>query len=184
MGLMTHSIAEIPIGVKRGYYLYLLDYGWAEPLYKTIERNFEHMAKLASKNDAVIIKGIGSHFADEVLSWHKINGQTAENLLPAILLTTIHPALFREGQINKPLIIIPLRQVCKNSTDVVELIEKLFNDIKKKKKISDFEIVKTMKKGKDKAIVDALILQPNIGGIGIDLKKIITLFKNKGGKKA
>jgi hypothetical protein len=177
MGLMTHSIAEIPIGVQRGYYLYLLDYGWHEPLYEVVQNNFDNMAKLASENDAVIIKGLGVHFADEVLSWHKINGQNAEDLLPAILITTIHPTSFKEGQINAPLVIIPLRKVCKNSSEVVGLIEKIFNDIKKKKKISDFEITKELNKGKSNALVDAIILQPNIGGLGVDLKQIMKLFK-------
>ena len=34
MGLMIHSLGEIPADVQRGYYVYLLDYGWDEPLAK------------------------------------------------------------------------------------------------------------------------------------------------------
>jgi hypothetical protein len=29
MGLYVHSIGEIPNGTERGYYVYLLDYGWS-----------------------------------------------------------------------------------------------------------------------------------------------------------
>jgi hypothetical protein len=35
MGLYVHSLAEIPTGAERSYYLYLLDYGWEEPLGKS-----------------------------------------------------------------------------------------------------------------------------------------------------
>ncbi len=32
MGLMVHSLEGIPAGHHRDYYIYLLDYGWDEPL--------------------------------------------------------------------------------------------------------------------------------------------------------
>ena len=32
MGLYVHSLGEIPNGAERAYYVYLLDYGWEEPL--------------------------------------------------------------------------------------------------------------------------------------------------------
>ena len=32
MGLMVHSLEEIPRNVERNYYIYLLDYGWDEPI--------------------------------------------------------------------------------------------------------------------------------------------------------
>ena len=43
------------------------------------------MAKIAAENKAVVIKGtVGSHFQNEVLSWHHINGEDANDLLPAL----------------------------------------------------------------------------------------------------
>jgi hypothetical protein len=56
------------------------------------------MADLASRSDAVVIHGPrGVHFEDEVLSWHRVNGQDDAGILPAILITTRHPSTFRES---------------------------------------------------------------------------------------
>ena len=40
MGLVVHSLDEIPKDITREYYLYLLDYGWEEPLSNTVLKNF------------------------------------------------------------------------------------------------------------------------------------------------
>ena len=75
MGLYIHSIGELPIEAKRRYYLFLLDYSWNEPLGNALKLNFDKMAEMASKNDAIVLKGTqGCHFEDEVLSWSNING--------------------------------------------------------------------------------------------------------------
>ncbi len=92
MGLMIHSLAELPEGVERRCYMYLLDYGWKEPVLDVLYQNFDRMADAASRSGAVILRGVvGAHFEDEVLSWHQINGEDAEELLPAILLTNRNP---------------------------------------------------------------------------------------------
>ncbi len=164
--------------------MYLLDYGWHEPLAQAVYQNFGKMADLASRGSAVVIQGVaGSHFADEVLSWHHIDGQPTEELLPAILLTTTHPQYFRvqrshtDRHLDDKLLLIPLRAACKSTSDVVTLIEKIFTDMKEKKGLPDFAITKELKKGKSNALVDALILQPKFAGLGVDLKKILTFFK-------
>jgi hypothetical protein len=190
MGLMIHSLGELPSEAQREYYIYLLDYGWDEPLKDAINRNFYRMAELASYSNAVVLKGtVGHHFSDEVLSWHHINGQPGENILPAIMITTRHPLDFRdngrvwsEGRKNSSqdrLLLIPLKKVCKSFDDVVSLIDKIFRDIAEKKALSDFEIVDEMKKGMAGAIVDALILEPNFAGVGINLNYIIDFFKGR-----
>jgi hypothetical protein len=98
MGLYVHSLGEIPIGAERAYYVYLLDYGWEEPLGSAVRANLARMADLASRSDAVVIHGPrGVHFEDEVLSWHRVNGEDAGDILPAILITTRHPSTFRES---------------------------------------------------------------------------------------
>ena len=56
MGLMIHSLGELPIEAKREYYLYLLDYGWHEDLTGVLYKNFEKMADLASRHDAVVFR--------------------------------------------------------------------------------------------------------------------------------
>jgi hypothetical protein len=184
MGLMIHSLGELPLEAKRSYYIYLLDYGWHEPLAEAVYQNFVKMADLASRREAVVLRGVvGAHFADEVLSWHHVNGQPAEDVLPAILLTTIHPHHFRTQtsetarSLGDKLLLIPLRVACKTTMDVVTLIEKIFKDIKEKRGLPDFAIAQELRKGKKGALVDALILQPRFAGVGVDLKKIVAFFK-------
>ncbi|MBW2045610.1 MAG: hypothetical protein JRI96_12125 [Deltaproteobacteria bacterium] len=188
MGLMIHSLGELPANVERDYYVYLLDYGWNEPLGEVLTRNFEKMADKASRQNAIVFRGVvGSHFSDEVLSWHQVNGQPGEEILPAILITTrnpheFHERCFRDSPNSKAkdrMLLIPLRKSCKTTSEVVTLIDKIFKDIKEKKKLTDFEISKELKQGQNGALVDALILQPNISGIGINLNTIINFFKKK-----
>ena len=58
MGLMIHSLGELPVEATRAYYLYLLDYGWHEPLADILHSNFKEMSDLASKHDAVVMMGV------------------------------------------------------------------------------------------------------------------------------
>lgn len=176
MGLMIHSLGELPKDLGRDYFIYLLDYGWKEPIGEAVLANFEMMSQNASKNNAVVLRGtVGSHFADEVLSWHHVNSIPAEEILLAILITTRNPHDFRNPApevMNYPLLIIPLRSVCSNATEVVELINNIFKSIKEKKELSGFEVAKKMKRGIGGAIVDAIILKPSLHGIGIDIKAL------------
>jgi hypothetical protein len=184
MGLMIHSLAKIPLNAERDYYIYLLDYGWSEPIADTLRKNFQKMAQLASETHSVVMMGLeGSHFNDDVLSWHRINGQPGDEMLPAILITTRHPHLFKEDQLHSyatlredysdRMLLIPLQKVCNAPRDVVTLIEKLFRDIKEKKTLADFQVVSEMKKGKRGALADALLLEPNIAGVGININTVI-----------
>ena len=186
MGLYIHSLCEVPSGVERAYYVYLLDYGWEEALGNAIRANLPRMADMASRSNAVVVHGPrGVHFEDEVLSWHQVNGQNAKDILPAILITTRHPATFRESfeprrsrkENRDALLLIPLRNVCKSAEDVVELIQRVFEDIRDKKRLSQFEAAKHMRSGIAGALVDAVILQPKIGGVGFDLKKLFAGVK-------
>jgi hypothetical protein len=179
MGLYVHSLGEVPAEAERSYYVYLLDYGWKEPLGEAIRANLPRMADLASRANAVVIHGPqGVHFEDEVLSWHHVNGQDAKNILPALLITTRHPSTFRESfetersreENRNTLLLIPLRKICNSVDELVELIRGIFDDINNKMQLSEFKSAKKMKRGVAGAFVDAIILQPNFGGIGFDLK--------------
>ncbi len=119
MGLYVHSLGEIPTDAKRAYYIYLLDYGWEEALGNAVRASLPRMADMASRSNAVVIHGPrGVHFEDEVLSWHRVNGQDAKNILPAILVTTRHPTTFRESfatakstkENRDALLLLPLRR--------------------------------------------------------------------------
>ena len=181
MGLYVHSIGEIPEGAKRAYYVYLLDYGWKEPLGDAVRANIPRMMDMASRSNAVVVHGPrGVHFEDEVLSWHHIDGQDAEDILPAILVSTRHPSTFRESFSPKRsghspedgLLLIPLRKLCSSPEQVVELVRKVFADIKHGKRLKDFSIAKRIRRGVSGAIVDAVILQPNFAGVGVDVRKL------------
>ncbi len=156
MGLMIHSLELLSEKANRDYYLYLLDYGWDEPLANSLRANFAKMADFASRNDAVIIMGVGDigHFDNEVLSWHKINGENAEKLLPAILITRSNPHRFREccNQLQKQtdnefsFLLIPIKDVCKNATELTSVIQGIFLDIKNKRELKNFSIKKEIKR--------------------------------------
>ena len=186
MGLFIHSLGELPFEAERDYYVYILDYGWHEPLGEALRRNFTEMARQASRHDAVVLQGtVGSHFEDEVLSWHHINGEPADEFLPAILVSARHPRQFRDASLTPegrpdpsayPLILIPLRSACKSTSEVVELIRKIFRDIADKKPIPDFEVATEMKPGMGSALVDAVVLRPSVFGVGVDLKEILRLL--------
>jgi hypothetical protein len=172
MGLYVQSLENIPLSAHRDYFIYLLDYGWHEPLGEALMNNYEKMAQIAAENKAVVIRGTHRvHFEDEVLSWHNINGENAEDILPAILITNRHPQLFKESypssrkssiEPDLKMILIPLKKFCQSTTDVVSLIEKLFNDIKVEKDLDEFRIAKEINKGLGKAVADAIILEPNL----------------------
>ncbi len=195
MGLMVHSLEGIPAGHHRDYYIYLLDYGWDEPLADALRKNFQKMATMASKQEnAVVImpSETAAHFADEVLSWHSINGDNAndEKLLPAILVTNRHPSEFRrrtmdgknDTETNLKLVLFPLREHCKNTTEVIELIQKIFAKIKNEENLDDFAITKEKKRGIGRAIVNSILLEPNIAGMGFSFNKLVNYFK-EGNKK-
>lgn len=192
MGLLVYSLENIPKSKNRDYFIYLLEYGWYEPISEAINSNFSQMAELAAQKRAVVIKGTClSHFENEVFSWHKINNERNNDILPAIHITNAHPSyfmkhdheysrgkgLYREsinGELK--LILIPLKKFCSNTTEVVSLIEKLFSDIEASKDLSEFKIAKEVQKGMGSAIVDALILEPNISGVGFSFKKLLNYF--------
>jgi hypothetical protein len=186
MGLYVHSLGELPANAERAYYIYVLDFGWDEPLGKALSQNLQRMMDLASRNAAVVIKGLDSnHFENEVFSYHGVNGEPADEILPAILITTLHPKYFKEQnsryskeELHDKLILIPLRKVCSTSDEITVLIAKIFRDIAEKKELADFSIQRQLKK-KDafRTFFDAFVLEPNISGIGIDLKKLGSFFK-------
>lgn len=186
MGLKIHSLGRMPSEINRSYFVYLLDYGWDDPLSRGLRCNFDRMASLASQNDAIVVAGFdGEEFANEVFSWHRINGQPGEQILPAILITTCHPHQFaeqnelpqrsqhhRQALFDDRMVLIPLRGLCKTETDVTDLVERIFRDIHDKKNLTAFEVHRRIAQGDRGSFVDTLILQPNFAGMGIDLKAL------------
>jgi hypothetical protein len=165
----------------RDFFIYVLDYGWKEPLTDTLVANFTNMARMASQTKSVVIAGIEPvHFANEVFSWHGIDGIDGEQILPAILITTLVPSYFREhneelkgkAELKDKLLLIPLKTACRTTNDVVELIQSIFTDIKEKKQLSGFTVAKRIKKDGWRHLADAVILEPNFAGVGLNLRKL------------
>jgi len=183
---MIHSLENLPTTARRNFFIYLLDYGWNEPISNALRENFDRMAEIAAKNKAVIIKGTEiAHFQNEVMSWHQINNENAEDLLPALLITNTHPQYFKDSneafsgreniirtEEDLKLILIPFKRFCETTNEVLSLIEKVFKDIQDEKDLSEFKIAKEMNKGVGRAIVDSIILEPNFSGIGFSFNKL------------
>ncbi len=182
MGLHVHNLGNLPNTVDgRDYFIYVLNYGWKEPLTDTLIANFTNMARKASESRSMVIAGIEPiHFTNEVFSWHSINGEDGESVLPAIMISTLTPSYFRENnhemrrtdEIDDRLLLIPLKSVCETTDDVINLINSIFNDIKQKKELTGFAVTKSIRKGGGRRFADAIILEPNFSGIGINLKKL------------
>jgi hypothetical protein len=188
MGLIVHSIALLPKDSKRDYYVYLLDYGWEGSLGNVLSRNFDKLSDLASKNNFVVLKGTpSSHFDNEVLSWHNINGEKGEEILPAILITNVNPHFYHKfaniddekNDKSDLMLLIPLRKLCKTEDDVANLINKVIKDLVEKKKLPEFSIAKELKSGISGALISGAILQPNFAGLGFDFKEFIKKISRK-----
>lgn len=201
MGLYVHSLSRVPVEMGRDYYVYVLDYGWDEPLGETLHLNFRRMADLAAKSEAIVVAGtdprafaaevLSLHFDDPQFSWSNINGEPGEDILPALMISTIHPRHFLErapsyrpdvhfrGAADDKLVLIPLRVTCKDASDVAALIERIFRDIAEKKALSNFTVAKSIKADASRSISDAVILKPTLYGIGVDLPQLWKSWKQK-----
>lgn len=189
MGLHIHTLAEIPIEAKRKYFIYILDYGWKENLTDVLINNFTNMARMASESESVVIAGINPiHFANEVFSWHGINGENGEEALPAILITSLHASYFfennREGKsikgIKDKMLLIPLKKACKSTDDVISLIKSVFSDINGDTTPISFSIAKEIKKSEHGRAADALLLEPNFAGVGVKIPQLFKWLTGKG----
>ncbi|UZO81713.1 hypothetical protein NBT05_04400 [Aquimarina sp. ERC-38] len=193
MGLKISTIAAIPENVNRDY-LYILDYyNWDEPIGNTLRNSFDKIAKFASENNSIAIQGIPeSHFYSELWSWESINGIDPKELLPALMITTIHPKYFlerndkdvkKEKNSEDKLVFIKIAKVCKTPRDVLKLIEKIFSDIQNHKKICDFQVKSELSEGIGKILNDTIILEPDIAGVGININNICKFLSKKQLKK-
>lgn len=191
MGLKVSTIAALPENTERSYYLYILDYyNWDEPISNTLRNSFDKLAVFAAQNDAVVIQGFPeSHFYSELMSWESVNGVDPKELLPALMITTIHPKYFLDGNDKQrtggkvpedKLIFIEIREVCKSPQDVVRIIEKILQDIKDKKEIKDFRVKKELKGGIGKILNDAIILESDLYGTSVSKKSILKFLNGEG----
>lgn len=188
MGLVVHSLSEFPVNAERGYYLYVLRGSWDSDIERALEANFLAMSDAASRSNSAIVFGTeGRHFQNDVFSWHRINGEEAEPLLPAILITTVHPQKFRNeddpfwhGKAHDEyMVLVPLREVIERGEDVAVVMRKIFEDIKNKKVLSEFEVAKQLKPTRAAAFMEGLLLKPSFMGVGFDLRALPKMVRGK-----
>jgi len=72
--------------------------------------------------------------------------------------------------------LIPLKHHCCTSSDVAALVHAIFNDIRDKKRLHDFQVAGEQHRGEDGAITDAYVLKRNVADCGISLDEIARLF--------
>ncbi|MBV7255587.1 hypothetical protein KCG44_02175 [Pacificimonas sp. WHA3] len=190
MGLYVSSLKSLPYA-GRSLYVYLLDYGWPDDDYAALfKRHFLGLANRASETEAIVVASErGIHFANEVFDWHSIVGLDANQVLPAIMISTVHPHYFERGSFREDtgeahdLVLIPLREACTSPDEFLQLVGSIFDDLERGLTLRQFAIAK-----KDRGpfgLVDgelglvkrswaATILQPNFMGVGVDLKKLFS----------
>jgi hypothetical protein len=194
VGLYVSSMRELPVG-DRTLYLYLLDYGWPSGDFERLFRdNFGHLSQRASETGAVVVmSGQGVHFANEVLNWHHVCGHDTADILPALLLTHTHPSYFALGDHAQAdadlgdIALIPLRSACTTPQDFLSIVGSVFEDLEKGLTLRNFRAEKfdVISAPKDwireasARVGEAVLLQPNFAGIGIDLKKLLSKRGNR-----
>ena len=201
MGLYVSHITTLPSDQVRELYVYLLDYGWPEEEYEKIFRkSFESLAKRASETGAIVIASHrGVHFANEVLSYHRVFDLDASEVLPAVLITKTHPSYFVEtfGPEEHPVanpelddlceddvVLIPLKLACTSPEEFTSLAESIFADLTAGLALQNFRVSKydtrVQRSTEEKSwrrtirrLGKVIILEPNIGGLGVNLKELI-----------
>ena len=181
MGLMIHSLVKLPDFIEKDYFVYLLDYGFKDPVSEELGKHFSELSDWAGKNNSVVLRGTAPHFNDEVFSWHSINDISGEEILPAIMVTTINPHYFHmlsprsaksTWEENDKILLLPLKEYINGVEDVYPLLRKLLKDLSSGKKLTEFSLAPQKKDSLKQKIKNCLILQPNIHGLGVDLTKV------------
>ena len=186
MGLKVTTIKRLPEKTGRDFFIYFLDYGWDNELTDAMYRNFDAFAAIAAENRSLLIAGLNrSEFANEVLSWHQINHEPADHLLPAIMIADIEPTELANKTSFEPLqhdkrpppsnperfVLIPLREICKTDADVTTLLQTIARNLKSGRVLSKFEIKRVKARG-NSTPANMVVLQPNFAGLGVDLKEV------------
>ncbi len=186
MGLYVTCLDTVSIKDERSLYIYLLDYGWPEGRWEKIfKKHFMKMADMAAETGAVVVGSPrGVHFANDILSWHKVGDLDAETVLPGLLVTKTHPSYFEglseieNGELHD-MLIVPLRSFCQNEDDFLKAVEEIFSDLREGKELRNFSIAThDFRKSKQKKIGDRLVksieAKPGAFGFAIDLKSFFS----------
>jgi hypothetical protein len=190
VGLYISHLDTVTIKGERSLYIYLLDYGWPEGQWEQrFKRHFMRMAEKAAETGAVVIGSTrGIHFANEVFSFHNVNGHKAEEVLPGLLVTKTHPSYFKESFDGDSgaepgldtLLLIPLNGFCTNEDHFIGSIEQLFSDLKSGAELKNYTIAqhdlrKKQSYAPTRRMVDSIEVKPGVFGISVDVRKLLGL---------
>jgi hypothetical protein len=184
MGVKITSLAQIPSDLTIPYFVYLLTSNYPTRVDRGLRRSFEIFAKQAGERDFVAFEGLVGEFGGEVMNAYSIDGIPVDDILPAILISTVNPHQFmiarsidRSGPFKEQekVILISLRQACESEDDVYNLVGQLIRDMKEGRDLSSFAVSKT----KRTQFLDALVLEPNFAGVGVNLKQLWKFFRRR-----
>ena len=190
MGLYVNHLDTVSLNGERSLYIYLLDYGWSDSFWRDLfQKHFMTMANRASETGAVVVASPnGVHFANEVLSWHRVGHLDASRVLPGILLTKTHPNLFHEDSNDDTLaapgfddlLVVPLAPFCTTEAEFISSVERIFSDLKNGFQLANFSIAKhsiplTSDGALGRRIVNAVELKPGMFGMSVNLKSLLGL---------
>jgi hypothetical protein len=183
MGVKISSLTQIPSDLDIPYFVYLLTSNYPYLTDRALRKSFNIFAKEAGTKDFVAFEGLVGEFGGEVMNAYSIDGIPNEEILPAILISTVNPHQFKAVRsidtsgpfkMNEKVILISLRELCRSEDDVFDIVQKLIRDMREKKDISNLSIVKSKKT----KFLDALILEPNFSGVGVKLKELWNYLKS------
>lgn len=184
MGLCISHLDAVTIKSERSLYLYLLDFGWPDGQWEQLfKRHFMALADRASRSKAAVIGSMrGVHFADEVLSWHKVGQLSAEEVLPALLITKTHPSYFAGGGQDvgsgiETLLVIPLKPICTGETEFLRTIEGIFRDLERGLELKNFQVAQHDVRANNVSMLgrlsSAIEVKPGAFGVSVDLKSLL-----------
>ena len=184
MGVKVTSIAQIPSDLDIAYYIYLLVSRFPYPSSRALERAFDIMAREAGTGDFVALQGTTHEFGGEVMNAYSVDGIPVDEILPAVLITSVNPHQFEQVrsidttgpfQPGERVVLISLRDENITEGYVFKLLEGIIADIRAGKELRNFSCA-TNKKSR---FLDALILEPNFYGVGFKPKEIWDFLSGK-----
>lgn len=174
MGYILSSLGRLPIEEDVDFYIFLIDSGWYGGLTEIILQNFEKIAEDIGPR-AVIAKGFKKQsWSDEICE--KYFGKkytTLSKFLPALLITDSHPKRLKSESMR---LLIPIHEV-KSHFGTFDLFFSLLTSFVRDK---DPEFLERFKNGTNMSEEDLniLILEPNVFGIGLNVKNLIKKILN------
>ncbi len=184
MGVKITSIAQIPSDVDIPYYVYLLTSQYPFESNMALQEAFDILAREASEHDFVVLQGLTHEFGGEVMNAYSIDGIPVDDLLAAILISTVNPHQFEQVRSidtrgpfrrDERVVFISLRQEHPSRDDVFRLVQQVLSDVRAGRDLSDFACVQ----GGRTKFLDSLVIQPNFSGVGVDLKTLWDFLRGK-----